>query len=41
MTDRFAEDRTFWNRMGRAVIIGFLGGLAALAFVRLIALEPI
>jgi hypothetical protein len=37
MTERFAQDRTFWNRMGRAVVVGFLGGVAALAFVRLVA----
>jgi H+/Cl- antiporter ClcA len=37
MTDRFAQDPTFWQRMGRAVIIGFLGGVAALVFVRLVA----
>ncbi len=36
-TDHFAQDRTFWNRMGRAVVIGFLGGVAALAFVKLVA----
>lgn len=37
MTERFAQDRTFWHRMGRATIIGFLAGAAALAFVRLVA----
>jgi H+/Cl- antiporter ClcA len=36
MTDRFARDRTFWDRMGRAVVIGSLGGAAAVAFTQLV-----
>ena len=36
MTDRFAKDRTFWDRMGRAVIIGSLAGVAAVAFTQLV-----
>ena len=35
--DRFARDRTFWYRMGRAVILGTLAGAAALAFTKLVA----
>lgn len=28
----FARDRTFWNVLGRAAVVGFLAGCAALAF---------
>ena len=35
--DRFARDRLFWQRMGRAVILGTLAGAAALAFTKLVA----
>ena len=30
--DYFARDRTFWSILGRAAVIGFLAGCAALAF---------
>jgi H+/Cl- antiporter ClcA len=32
----FARDRTFWDMLGRAVVIGFLAGCAALAFNTLV-----
>ena len=35
-TDQFARDRSFWQLMGRAAIIGFLAGSAALAFNMLV-----
>jgi len=34
--DFFARDRDFWLRMGRAVIIGTIAGLAALAFTQIV-----
>ena len=34
--DFFARDRGFWLRMGSAVIIGVLAGLAALAFTQIV-----
>jgi hypothetical protein len=34
--DQFARDRIFWLRMGRAVIIGGLAGVAALAFTQIV-----
>lgn len=34
--DFFARDRAFWLRMGRAVIIGALAGLAALTFTQIV-----
>ena len=36
MDDFFAKDRDFWLRMGRAIIIGSLAGLAALAFTQIV-----
>ena len=36
MTVHFARDRSFWDRMGRAVVIGLLAGLAAIAFTQLV-----
>jgi H+/Cl- antiporter ClcA len=34
--DQFARDRVFWLRMGRAVIIGGLAGVAALTFTQIV-----
>ena len=34
--DFFARDRDFWNRMGRAIVIGALAGGAALAFTQIV-----
>ena len=34
--DYFARDRVFWFRMGRAVLIGALAGLAAMAFTQVV-----
>ena len=34
--DYFARDRIFWQRMGRAVVIGALAGAAALAFTQVV-----
>lgn len=31
-TEPFARDRTFWDVLGRAAVVGFLAGCAALAF---------
>jgi H+/Cl- antiporter ClcA len=36
VNDLFAKDRGFWLRMGRAVIIGTLAGVAALAFTQIV-----
>ena len=36
MIDFFARDRNFWFRMGRAVVIGTLAGLATLAFTQIV-----
>lgn len=38
MPAHFARDRIFWQRMGRAVVIGSLTGAAVLAFVGLVQL---
>lgn len=35
-TDLFARDRTFWDRMGRAVLLGTLAGAAAVAFTQIV-----
>ncbi len=34
--DFFARDRNFWFRMGRAVVIGTLAGLATMAFTQIV-----
>ncbi|MCH8130708.1 MAG: hypothetical protein IIC70_12525, partial [Acidobacteria bacterium] len=34
--DQFARDRVFWLRMGRAIIIGGLAGVAVLAFTQIV-----
>lgn len=36
MTDLFARDRTFWQRMGRAVVVGSVAGAGAVAFTQLV-----
>ena len=36
MNDQFARDRIFWLRLGRAVVIGTLAGVAALAFTQFV-----
>jgi H+/Cl- antiporter ClcA len=36
VVDFFARDVTFWHRMGRAVVIGTLAGLAAMAFTQIV-----
>lgn len=36
LSDYFAQDRLFWRRLGRAVIIGGLAGAMALAFVLIV-----
>lgn len=36
MTDHFARDRTFWHRMGRAVVVGSLAGVAVVGFTQLV-----
>ncbi|GMQ86353.1 MAG: hypothetical protein BMS9Abin07_1927 [Acidimicrobiia bacterium] len=36
MNDHFARDRIFWLRLGRAVVIGALAGVAALAFTQMV-----
>ena len=38
MSAPFARDRTFWDRMGRAVVIGSLAGAAVVAFTQLVKL---
>ncbi len=38
MNDFFARDPSFWHRMGRAVIVGTLAGVAALAFTQVVRL---
>lgn len=35
-TEHFARDRTFWSVLGRAAVVGFLAGCAALAFNTLV-----
>ena len=36
MIDFFARDANFWHRMGRAVVIGVLAGLATMAFTQIV-----
>lgn len=36
MNDYFARDRIFWLRLGHAVVIGTLAGVAALAFTQIV-----
>lgn len=36
MVDFFARDPNFWRRMGRAVVIGTLAGLATMAFTQIV-----
>jgi H+/Cl- antiporter ClcA len=35
-TELFARDRNFWMVLGRAAVVGFLGGAAVLAFVTIV-----
>ncbi|GMQ98625.1 MAG: hypothetical protein BMS9Abin17_1146 [Acidimicrobiia bacterium] len=38
MADFFARDPSFWHRMGRAVVVGTLAGIATLAFTQVVRL---